>query len=96
MNKDDLKMIGNELYRKIIELNQVIENNLKQINSFAFLVEYLAKEKEFLFGSTGYTKKNKLIAKLKCPEKIKEEELEDLLDLHLMVLLKNISMEKEK
>ena len=81
MNNDEPIIIERELYNKIKELNEVIENKLKQINSFAILVDYLAKEKEFLFGSTGYTKKNKEIAKLKCPEKIKEEELEDLLDL---------------
>ena len=81
MSNDDLKIIERELSNKIKELNQVIENKLKQINSFAFLVDYLAKEKAFLFGSTGYTQKYKEIEKLKCPEKLKEEELEDLLDL---------------
>ena len=81
MDNNELKSIDHELYTKINELYQNIENNLKQINSFAILVDYLAKERQFLFGSTGYTNKARLIEKLRCPESLKVEEIEDLLDL---------------
>ena len=81
MDNYELKTIDRELYQKIKDLYQIIESKIKQINSFAILIDYLSTEKKFLFGSTGYTKKAKEIEKLNCPQQIKEEELEDLLDL---------------
>ena len=81
MDNYELKIIDRELCKKIKELYQIIESKLKQINSFAILIDYLSREEKFLYGSTGYTKMAKEIEKLSCPQKIKEEELEDLLDL---------------
>ena len=81
MDNYELKTIDRELYQKIKDLYQIIESKIKQINSFAILIDYLSKEKKFLFGSTGYTQKAKEIEKLNCPKQMKEEELEDLLDL---------------
>ena len=81
IDNDEFVPIDRELCKKIKELYQIIKSKLKQINSFAILIDYLSKEEKFLFGSTGYTKVAKEIEKLNCPKKIKEEELEDLLDL---------------
>ena len=81
MNSYEFNAIERELSTQIKKLNEIIENKLKQINSFAIVIDYLAKEEKFLFGSTGYTKKIMEIQKLRCPDKLKEEELEDLSDL---------------
>ena len=78
---EELNIIDRELSKKLTELYQKIENNLKQIDSFAILINSLAEEKQVLFGSSGYTKVMKEIEKLKNIEQLKEEELEDLLDL---------------
>ena len=81
IKNEELDIIDRRLSNKLKELFQSIEKNLNQIDSFAFIVNALAEEKEILFGSSGYTKAIKEIEKIKRLEKLTIEELEDLLDL---------------
>ena len=81
IKNEEHNLIDRRLSNKLKELFQSIEKNLNQIDSFAFIINSLAEEKEILFGSSGYTKAIKEIAKLKRLEKLTIEELEDLLDL---------------
>ena len=78
---ETLNIINRGLSQKLKKLYQDIEKNLKQIDSFATLINSLAEEKQILFGSSGYTKMIKEIEKLKRLETLSEEDLENLLDL---------------
>ena len=91
---EELELIDRKLSKKLQEIYTKIENNLKQIDSFAILVNSLAEEKQILFGSSGYTKMIKEIEKIKKLEALTIEELEDLLDLFQNIA--NIFNFKEK
>ena len=81
IKNEELNLIDYELSKQFKNLYKDIEENLNQIDSFAFVINSLAEEKKILFGSSGDTKAIKDIEKIKRLESLTTEELEYLLDL---------------
>ena len=81
IKNEEINLIDYELSKQFKNLYKNIEENLNQIDSFAFIINSLAEEKQILFGSSGYTKAIKDIEKIKRLESLTTEELEYLLDL---------------
>ena len=54
---------------------------LKEINSFAFVIENIVNENKFLYGKTGFTKILKKIEKLNTANDLSEEEMIELYDI---------------
>lgn len=71
----------NKIIKKLEDQFKITEDNLKIISSFAFVIENLVKENNYLYGSTGFTNALKKIEKLNNPEELTEEELQELFDL---------------
>ena len=81
VQNDDLKVIDIEIKRALDEQHKINTTNLDEINSFAKVIESLAKGKEFLIGKSGFTLQLKQIEKLENIEKLSVDELRDIFDL---------------
>ena len=77
----DLKTIDRDLKKKLEEQEEINIKHLKEINSFAIVIESLANEKKFLIGHTGFTFMINQIEKLKDMTKLSANELKELFDL---------------
>ena len=80
-NEDFSIFDDRDIKEKLDEQKNLTITNLNKINSFAHLIESLAKEEELIFGKTGLTLKYEQIKKLENPDKITTEEVDDLLDI---------------
>ena len=73
--------IKDKIKQKLEEQLKIAEDNFKKISSFAFVIENLVKENDYLYGHTGFTNALKKIEKIKNPDELTEEELKELFDL---------------
>ena len=78
VNEKDLLIIKKDLRKRYEKQKEINELELKKVNSFTNLIETMVKEGKFLFGGSGFTL---MAQKLKNFEKIKSEEVQEILDL---------------
>ena len=71
----------NSVKKKLEEQLKITEMKLKEINSFAFVIENIVNENKFLYGKTGFTKILKKIEKLNTANDLSEEEMIELYDI---------------
>ena len=64
------------------EQKRITEEKLKEVNSFAFVIENIVKENQYLYGKTGFTKIVKKIEKMNNnSDELTNEEMIELYDL---------------
>ena len=60
---------------------KITEKELKEINSFAFVIENIVNENKFLYGRTGFTKILKKIEIMNTANDLSKEEMIELYDI---------------
>ena len=71
-----------EIKKKLEEQKRITEDKLKEINSFAFVIENIVKQNQYLYGKTGFTKIVKKIEKMNNnSDELTNEEMIELYDL---------------
>ena len=81
VRNDDLSTMKRDIKQ---ELEKQLNNNiikLREINSFAIVIESMANEKKFLIGHSGYAFIVNQIEKIKDIEKLAVDEVKELFDL---------------
>ncbi len=84
--KNDVLAIDRVIKQQLEEQEKLNKQNLDEINSFAFVIDYLVEEKKFLYANSGFTLMFLKLNKIKDIDNLTVEEIQELLDL-----FKNIS-----
>jgi molecular chaperone DnaK (HSP70) len=81
VEEKDLQLIEPEIKKFYDSQKSITEEELKKINTFAFLVEYYAKQKKYLPGGLGFTKIKEKIDGFMQNKEPTLEETREFLDL---------------